>query len=316
MKKNILNKGKGLGEEKVLGKDQRGAGRMRGAKKQLNPILLVLFVLSFFISSCEDVIDVKLNEENLNLTGVEAYLTTLDDPTVFVYRTLKVNQDEAYPGISNAVVIISDDATPSNQITLIENDTKKGLYHVPQNTGYHGVAGREYTVTIKTPEATLVAKDKLNAVEPIDSIQVVPSMRGDKRFLGVFTYGKEPKGIGNYYKWDVFINDTLVNKAENLAIASDEFVDGNYISKLEIFTDFHDINKPKDRKLKFNDTVYVKQTSISEFDYNFYFQMIIKPAPDRCSVFPLPILKATSPPQTAGLYWVYLWPVMSPYRIK
>ncbi|HAH22690.1 MAG TPA: hypothetical protein DCL77_02810 [Prolixibacteraceae bacterium] len=270
MKNYILNKGKGIGK----GIEQKGAGIKILAKKQLNPFIVVIFILSVFMSSCEDVIDVKLNEENLNLTGVEAYITTLDNPTVFLYRTLKVNQDEAYPGISGAVVVISDDASPSNHITLVEDDTKVGFYHAPQNTSYHGVAGREYTVTIQTPEATLVAKDKLNAVEPIDSIQVVPSLRGDKRFLGVFTYGKEPKGLGNYYKWDVFINDTLVHEADRLAIASDEFVDGNYISKLEIYTDFHDIKKPEDRKLKFNDTIYVKQTSISEFAYNFYFQMI------------------------------------------
>lgn len=239
-----------------------------------NYIYIIMIAFAGILSSCEDVIDVKLNEENLNLTGVEANITTLDEPTVFVYRTLKVNQDEAYPGISGAVVVIADDATPSNQITLVEDANKAGFYRVPQTASFKGVAGREYTLTIQTPEATLVAKDKLNAVEPIDSIQVVPSMRGDKRFLGVFTYGQEPKGIGNYYKWDVFINDTLVHEADRLAIASDEFVDGNYISKLEIYTDFHDIKKPEDRKLKFNDTIYVKQTSISKFAYNYYFQMI------------------------------------------
>jgi hypothetical protein len=239
-----------------------------------NYIFLLLIAFAGILNSCEDVIDVKLNEENLNLTGVEAYITTLDEPTVFVYKTLKVDQAIAYPGISGATVVIFDDATPSNQITLVEDNERQGFYRVPQNASYHGVAGREYTLSIQTPEATITAKDKLFAVEPIDSIQVVPSTRGDKRFLGVFTYGKEPKGIGNYYKWDVFINDTLVQEADRIAIASDEFVDGNYISKLEIYTDFHDISKPKDRKLKFNDTVYVKQTSISEFAYNFYFQMI------------------------------------------
>jgi hypothetical protein len=234
-------------------------------KGKLRPAMVILFILFIFLSSCEDVVEVKLNEGNLNLLGVEAYITTLDEPIVFFYKTLKVNQDEAYPGISGAEVVISDDATPSNQITLVEDATRKGFYKVPQNLSYLGVAGREYTLTIKTPQDTLVSKDKLTAVEPIDSIQVIPSGRGDKRFLGVFTYGREPKGIGNYYKWDVFINDTLVDEANQIAIASDEFVDGNYITKLEVFTDFHDLNKPEDRKLNINDTVYVKQTSISDF---------------------------------------------------
>lgn len=236
--------------------------------------LIAFLLFSFLLTSCEDVIDVKLSDEDLNLYGVEASITTKEQPTVFLYQTLKVDQDMTYPGISGAEVVISDDATPSNQITLTESAERKGFYQVPENLQYIGVAGREYTLTIKTSGNTLVAKDKLSKVEPIDSIQVVPSQRGEKRFLGIFTYGQETPGLGNFYKWDIYLNDTLIYNADRIAIASDEFVDGNYISKLEIFTDFYDTNKPEDRKLKLNDTIFVRQTSISEFDYNFYFQMI------------------------------------------
>jgi len=239
-----------------------------------NYTYLIIIALAAIISSCEDVIDVKLSNEDLNLIGVEANITTVDQPTVFLYKTLKVDQDVTYPGISGAVVTISDNTTPANQIILTEDPAKQGHYLVPNDKNYLGVAGREYTLNIQNQGVTLVAKDKLAKVEPIDSIQVVPSQRGEKRFLGVFTYGKEPKGLGNYYKWDIFINDTLVHEANRMAIASDEFVDGSYISKLEIFTDFYDTTKPKDRKLKLHDKVQVKQTSISEFAYNFYFQMI------------------------------------------
>jgi hypothetical protein len=237
--------------------------------------LISFLISSMLFTSCEDVIDVKLNEENLNLFGVEASITTRDEPTVFLYKTLKVNQDKAYPGVSGASVVISDNTSQANKITLVEDAAKKGSYTVPKNLSFKGVAGRQYTLTIQSEGVTLIGKDKLNAVEPIDSIQVSPSARGDKRFLGVYSYGKEPKGLGNYYKWDVFVNDTLLYKANQMAIASDEFVDGNYISKLEIFTDFYEASKEAtDRKIKLNDTIYVKQTSISEFDYTFYFQMI------------------------------------------
>lgn len=239
-----------------------------------NYIMLFLIALAGIISSCEDVIDVELKEEELNLTGVEATITTQEEPTVFLYKTLKVSQDEDYPAISGAVVVMADNASPSNRVTLVEDAQKKGLYTVPQGTSFKGVAGREYTLTIQTPEDTLVAKDQLSAVEPIDSIQVFPSMRGDKLFLGIFSYGQEPAGKGNYYKWDIYVNDTLQHESNRMAIANDDLVDGNYINKLELFTDFHDPNKPEERELKLNDRVYVKQTSISRFAYYFYFQMI------------------------------------------
>ena len=263
--------------EKIKEKGKSSLRLLRAQGTTLRYSVSVIFSLIFFsiiFTSCEDVIDVKLSDENLNLIGVEASITTVDQPTVFLYKTLKVDQDVAYPAISGAVVTISDNATPANQIILTENSSKPGYYLVPKDKNYLGVAGREYTLNIQTQGVTLTAKDKLARVEPIDSIEVVPSQRGEKRFLGVFTYGKEPKGLGNYYKWDIYVNDTLIHDGDRLAVASDEFVDGNYISKLEIFTDFYDTNKPKDRKLKLNDKIQVKQTSISEFDYNFYFQMI------------------------------------------
>jgi len=235
--------------------------------------LLAITFLSVLFTSCEDVIDVKLSEENLNLIGVEASITTVDEPTVFLYKTLKVDQDVTYPGIIGAVVTISDNATPANLMIMTEDQANSGHYLVPKDKDYFGIAGREYTLNIQTQGVTLTAKDKLAKVEPIDSIEVIPSQRGEKRFLGIFTYGKETSGLGNYYKWDIYINDTLIYNADRLAIASDEFVDGNYISKLEVYTDFHDPNKPEDRKLRLNDKIQGKQTSISEFAYNFYFQM-------------------------------------------
>lgn len=235
---------------------------------------LLLLISPIFFTSCEDVIDVKLSEENLNLIGVEAEINTQDQPYVFLYQTLRVDQDIAYPGISGATVVLSDNATPANQITLAENSSKPGLYNVPTGMQYKGVVGREYTVTIQTGSVSLQAKDKLLSVSPIDSLVVEPSLRGEKRYLGVFIYSQEPKGIGNYYKWDVYVNDKLLADAQDLSVAWDKFVDGNYITKLEIYTDFYDTNKPEDRKIHLNDVVQVKQTSTSEFGYNYYYQLV------------------------------------------
>lgn len=235
-------------------------------------VLLLLFILVF--TSCEDVIPVKMNKEDIGLFAVEAKITTRDEPFVFLSKGIPVSEDNPFPGISNALVTITDDAQAANIVTLVEDTARAGYYIVPKDKMYYGVAGRTYTVTIETQGVTLSATDKLSTVEPIDSIQVRPSLRGDNRFLGVFTYGQETPGVGNYYKWDIYVNDTLLNDAQNLAIASDELVDGNYVNSLEIFTDFHDPNDKSERKLKYMDTVYVKQTSISEFAYNFYYQML------------------------------------------
>lgn len=239
-----------------------------------NKIFLLLASILFVFSACEDVIDVKLSDEDVNLYAVEAKITTADNPYVFLYRTNVVSSDAAYTGIRNATVTIFDDSDSNSSIQLVESNETAGLYVPAENENYFGEPGKEYTVSISTDDIVLTASDFLAPVEPIDSIQVHSSLRGDHRFLGVFTYGNETPGLGNYYKWDIYINGELLNGAEYLMVVSDELVDGNYVNGFEIFTDFHDPNEPTDRLLQLGDTVQVKQKSTSEFAYNYYTQML------------------------------------------
>jgi hypothetical protein len=230
-------------------------------------LVAVIFV------SCEDVVDVKRSEEDVEFYAVEAKITSESNPFVYLYKSQKVSNDNEYIGISGAKVTVSDDAQPPNSVELIESDEKRGWYSVSEEIDFKGEPGKEYQVTINVNGVELTARDFLAPVEPIDSIQVRPSLRGENRFLGIFTYGNEPPGLGNFYKWDIYINDTLLSQSDFLIFASDELVDGNYIYSFEIFTDFHQPSKPEDRRLKLGDTVLVKQTSISAFAYSFYFQL-------------------------------------------
>ena len=239
-------------------------------KRYFFPIA-ALFLL--FLSSCEDVIDVRLSDDDLELYAVEAKITTESNPTVYLYKSLKVDDDSAFPGVSGATVVITDDSQPQKSVQLEESNETKGLYLVPEGVSFIGEVGNLYSLTIEHDGVAISGSDFLSSVEPIDSIEVRPSLRGDKRFLGVFTYGNEPQGVGDYYKWDIYINGELLNDAEYLFVASDELVDGNYVSSLEIFTDFYDTNKPEDRLINLDDSIVVKQTSISEFAYKYYYQM-------------------------------------------
>ena len=238
-----------------------------------NKIYILLASILFLLNACEDVIDVKLSNEDVNMYAVEAKITTEDNPLVHVYTTQVVSSSESYQGISDAVVTISDNSNPSNTIQLAESNETQGLYIPAENEEFKGETGKEYTVTISTNGTVLTASDVLSKVEPIDSIQVHSSLRGDHRFLGVFTYGNETPGLGNYYKWDIYINNELLSDAEYLVVASDELVEGNYVDGFEIFTDYHDPNDSSERLINLGDTVQVKQTSISEFAYYYYYQM-------------------------------------------
>jgi hypothetical protein len=234
-------------------------------------ILTLLFPL---LNACEDVIDIRLSDKDTGLYAVEAKITTGDNPFVFLYKSQPVSSSSPYTGISNAVVIISDDSQPKKMIQLMEDPARRGMYVPGEGVTFLGEYNKKYTVSITTGATVLTASDTLTKVEPVDSIQVRSSLRGNHRFLGIFVFGKETPGTGNYYKWDIYINNKLLGNANYLAIASDEQVDGNYMSGFEIFTDFHDLNKPSDRLLNRGDTIQVKQTSISEPGWLFYYQVL------------------------------------------
>lgn len=239
----------------------------------LKTTILLFIVFSIFFSSCEDIVQIELSDNNVGLYAVEAKITTDNNPYVYLYKSQLVSSDGQYPGVSGAEVVISNNSKPQKRIVLQESQEIQGLYLPKQGNFYWGESGKEYTLTITVGDITMTATEFLAPVEPLDSIQVRPSSWGDYAFLGIQTFSYETPGIGNYYKWDIYINKKLLYPSDYLVIANDELVDGNYIDGLEIFTDFHDPNKPEDRILNLGDTVQVKQNSISKFAYNFYYQM-------------------------------------------
>ena len=236
--------------------------------------IISLLAISVFFVSCEDIVQVKLSDKDIGLYAVEAKITTDSNPYVILYKSQLVSSDEDYPSVSEAKVEIKDNSTPQRSTILHESSERKGLYVPKQGDPFLGEQGREYTLTITVDDFTMSATELLAPVEPIDSIQIRPSSRGDKLFLAIFTYGNEPAGLGNYYKWDIYVNSDLLYSSDNLIVANDDLVDGSYIEGLEIFTDFHDTNKPEDRILNLGDTIQVKQMSVSKFAYNYYFQMV------------------------------------------
>ena len=236
----------------------------------------IFFLLaSFLYTACEDVVNIGLHDTDLDSYIIQANITTIDEPTVYFGKPLPITTDTLYNGISNAIITITDDATPPNVVTLNENTEYNGFYYVPDNEDYFGVVNRSYTINVLTSEGVNIsATETLYPVEPIDSIEIRPSLRGAKLFLGIFTYGQETPGLGNYYKWDIYINDTALSSNQNLMFVDDALVDGNYVPGLEVFTDFHDPQNEEERLLKYLDTVYVKQLSISESTYDYYYFMI------------------------------------------
>lgn len=237
---------------------------------QFNKLFFYILILATALYSCEDVVEVNINDEDLDLISVEAYINTSFSNNIMVklQKSLPIDNAESNPPIHNAVVEISDDQALPNTVTLQEIG-QRGTYFLPPNTYYQTIAGRTYTLKITTPDGIVITgKEYLQKVETLDTVRVNLSSLGDYKYLGVFINSQETPGPGHYYKWDIYINNRLLSGADNLAYATDQFVDGNYIHDLEIFTDWADVEE--DRVMNIGDTIVVVQMSISNAVYDFY----------------------------------------------
>ena len=170
-----------------------------------------------------------------------------------------------------ATVSLSDDADTPNTVNLEEHEST-GIYLLPEGMTYPGVPGRTYTLTITTPDGTIITGEEyLQGVEPLDTVKVNLSDRGDYEYLGIYINSQETPGLGHYYKWDIYINGEFLYNSEDLAFASDELVDGNYIYDMLIYLDWEE--EEEDKILHPGDTIVVEQLSISEKAYDFYWAM-------------------------------------------
>lgn len=237
-------------------------------KKTLNITIWVSFLI-IALSACEDVVDVNLNDEDLNLVVIEAYLTSKpkNNISVRLERSIEVDDTNDNPVINNAIVQITDNASPINSAILEEQDSS-GIYLLPDSINYPGIIGRTYTLTITLTDGTIITADEyLNEVANIDTIKVNSYQMMGMLYHGLFYSAQEPEGSGDYYKWNIYINGEQLSDNDYLLYASDELIDGNYISNDMLLLDYGD---EEDYDLHIGDTIIVEMLSLTETIYEFY----------------------------------------------
>ena len=220
-------------------------------------LLLLLGVLTF--TACEDVVELDLPDTAPALV-VDGWLT--DQPgekRVRLFQTINYFSEADYPPVREARVVLHDTEGPVD--TLEESAEAPGVY----TTNHVGEVGAIYHLTIETAAGERYASqpEQLQPVPPIDSIYY--EFIDDNPFQEEGYYVKidtrEPAGPGDYYRWRQFINGEYQNTPFDIIIATDEFVDGNFITELEITV----------QPLEAGDTCRVEQLSISRAAYDFLF---------------------------------------------
>uniref|UniRef100_UPI00404AAE4C DUF4249 domain-containing protein n=1 Tax=Gelidibacter sp. TaxID=2018083 RepID=UPI00404AAE4C len=219
--------------------------------------LSLFFTLIIITISCEDVIDVNLNNAEPRLV-IDASInwfkgTTGNEQSIKLTLTAPYFDDEIPPA-TGAQITITD--TNNNSFQFVEN-TNTGIYN---NNTFIPVIDETYTLTISYEGDIYTATETLKSVVPIEFVE----QNDEGGFSGEETelkaYYTDPANEENYYFFEFISNIPVI---PSLEVYEDEFTDGNQI--FGFYTE---------EDLEAGDEVTIRIYGTSQRFYNYMFILL------------------------------------------
>ncbi|TCK64742.1 uncharacterized protein DUF4249 [Winogradskyella wandonensis] len=219
--------------------------------------ILAIIILFIVITSCEDVIEVDLNEAPPRLVidaGINWFKNTFgNEQSIRLSLTAPFFDEDVQPA-NGAIVSISDN---NGNIFNFTEDGNSGIY---RNDTFIPVIDGVYTLVVIYNNETYTATETLKSVASIDFIE----QKDDGGFLGedieLKAFYTDPAGVENYYFFE-FISD--IPAVPTLEVYEDRFTDGNQI--FGFYTE---------EDLEPGDIVTIRNYGVTERFYNFMFTLL------------------------------------------
>lgn len=214
--------------------------------------ILILFILTLFLNSCEEVVDVDLDTAAPKLV-IEAAINwekgSSGSEQIIKLTTTAGYFEDKIPTVSNATVYITNSS--NLQFNFVEvPDTGR---YVCSN--FVPVMDEQYTLTVISNGNTYKATETLKSVAPITRIE----QNNEGGFLGkdieIRAFYDDPADIDNYYLYKYEYSNNI--KA-NYYASEDKFYQGN---------EFY--SSSDDDELKTGDVVKLTHYGISKQYYNY-----------------------------------------------
>lgn len=223
------------------------------------PLFLTLLAASLgLLSSCTDVVDVDLPDPEPQL-AVEGNIT--DQPGPYTIRLTKTGpyftKDEL-PAVRGAELTLADNEGTTETL----REMAPGVY---QTSRIRGKIGNQYVLTIKSEGEEYRAATEIKRIPGIDGLtqKVKTGEAGWDDGIYAFYNGPELPGVGDYYRFKIWINGELQNDPGDLVVRDDALVDGRYIGDIELNED----------PLQPGDSVRVQLLSLPQDYYYFLNEM-------------------------------------------
>ncbi|GAA4181362.1 DUF4249 domain-containing protein [Sphingobacterium ginsenosidimutans] len=218
-------------------------------------VISSILILTTFISSCEKVIDIQVNDEvgRLVIEGVINNTTT--EQEIKLSRNAAFSGGNNYPAVNGATIVVRDQN--QNEYTFVE--TEAGTYKAQKLTG---IPGETYTMEVRIDQDKYQATSQMPQIVSLDSIAVEKPKFGDKEKRNIKVFYKDPADQINQYRFIVFLND---KQLKDIYAVNDDFNNGN------------DINltlRPDDVDIFPGDRIRVEMLCVDKTVYNYWYSLM------------------------------------------
>ncbi len=232
---------------------------MSNHKKYALYQLAILLLSATSLFSCQKVINVDIRDAEIR-SVVEAVVSDIPGESVVkLSTTKKISESNQFPGISGAVVSVTDDA--GTRTTF--GETTPGVY---THASFRGVVGKTYFLEIKANGETFTGRSTMPQKINLDTLFITEEVLfGETRKLANIAY-QDPPGKGNCYRYVQYING---NKSKPIFVNNDDYVDGKYVdTKLWYIVDDED---DEEEEIKSGDTVEIVMLCIEPVVYKYWY---------------------------------------------
>ena len=223
----------------------------------MKKVIFIFCISAFFISSCEDVIDVDLKNTNpiLVIDASIHWVKGTDGKTQQIKLSLTAPYfDNEIPSATGATVIITD--SNNNTFNFIE-EGNTGIY---QTDNFIPSLNTTYNLNINYNNEVYTSTTILTPVTPIEFVE----QKNDGGFAGneteIKAFYTDPANTKNFYLFEFLV---LNNNNISLEVYDDKFTDGN-----QIFGFF------SDEDIETGDELIIRNSGITEQSYNYLFVLL------------------------------------------
>ena len=214
---------------------------------------IVLFAFTFW--SCEEIIDINLNESNPKVV-IEALIEEDSVCRVSISLTKSMFDIEETIHINNAIITLNSSNGESEILNFIDIGTYKGSTII-------GTQGINYSISVEIDGETYEAQTYLPYVVPIKDIVLIPQSNphGDTGFV-IQCLLDDPINLENFYRINYEKLNNLEEPKEDYSLFSDYLSDGEEISGVIFSFDFEE-----------NDSLEINLLSIDRSTYSYFYQL-------------------------------------------